>query len=180
MDLDLMRREEKTFPPIQHPLAIDRARIWACKYATLEQVATLQNLEVLAILVYPDKTFVPISKLRSLRYLSVIHFPNVTDLSPLAVLENLETLSLSSLPSWDASGKVLKVDSLEPIARLSRLRHLELFGVRPSDKDLSVLLNLPELQSARFSKYPRVETERFYRCSGVSDDSAPREVFGAA
>ena len=174
-----MRRGEKTFPEIQRPLEINRARIWGCKYTSLRKVAMLQNLEVLAILAYPDETFAPIGQLHALRYLSVIHFPGVTDLGPLAALKNLETLSLASAPGWDASGKVLAVDSLEPIAKLSQLRHLELFGVRAADKDLSVLLNLQQLQSARFSKYPSAETNRFCQASGISDDFAPRAEFDA-
>ena len=180
MDLDLVRRDEASFPSIEQPQSVKRARIWNCKYSTLRSVSMLKNLEVLVILGYPDSTFEPIAGLSVLRHLAVTHFPHVADLAHLGNLQRLETLSLSSLPSWDTSGKVLAVNSLEPITRLKGLKHLELFGVRAPDKSLASLLKLPGLQSARFSKYSKVEKAKFYEASGVSDAFAPTQDFGDA
>lgn len=113
----------------------------------------------MVIATFPDHSFDFLSELRRLRYLGILHFPNTSDLSPISDLQELETLSLASLPSWDASGRVLVVKSLEPIGRLAKLRHLELFGVRTPEERLSQLLKLPSLQSARFqntrSRRPR-------------------------
>jgi hypothetical protein len=85
----------------------------------------------------------------------------------------LESLSLETLPSWDASGKVTEVESLDPIASLPSLKHVALFGVVPKTKSLAALERCPKLISARFSKYPKAERERFYEAKKVSDGHVP-------
>ena len=180
MHLDLMRDKSKQFPMVEDPLTVTTARIWHCNYASLRPLESLRSLQVLVIATYPDNDFAPFAPLRQLRHLRVLHFPNAYELQPLAELENLDTLSLESLPSWDSSGKVLSVHSLDPLSHLARLRHLELFGVRPTSGGLEPLLRLRALQSARFSRLPASEVSRFYSSAGVSDDFAPDAVFAAA
>ena len=180
MHLDLMRDKSKRFPLVEDPLAVTTARIWHCKYASLGPLRAFQNLEVLVIASFPDHTFAPIAPLRQLRHLRVLHFPYAHELEPLAELENLETLSLESRASWDSSGKVLSVQTLEPLSHLVRLRHLQLFGVRPASGGLEPLLRLSSLRSARFSALPSSEVSWFYSSAGVSDDFAPDAVFAAA
>ena len=180
MHLELNRDKGREFPSIANPLAVKSARVWHCNYASLSSVAVCANLETLVIATYPDASLEAVGELRRLRYLRIVHFPKVSDLAPLRNLWALETLSLASLPSWDASGKVISIASLEPIARLSGLRHLELFGVRPQDKRLRPLVGLSSLRSARFSKYPAAETRAFYEQTGVSDAFAPEPRFNGA
>lgn len=92
----------------------------------------------------------------------------------------MATLSLSSLPSWDASEKVLKVLSLTPIAQLPNLQHLELFGVCPPDRHLPIQVTSKKLNSARFSKYLQSEVQRFYESTGAANIYAPEAVYDAA
>ena len=82
-----MQRPEGSFPATKDPLSIKRARVWNCKYSALAPIATLENLEVLVLLSYPDTTFAPIAKLRSLRYLSVTHFPQSYRSRPVSLAE---------------------------------------------------------------------------------------------
>jgi hypothetical protein len=180
MHLELARDKSEQFPAVADPLAVASARIWHCGYKSLAVLSQFRNLTALSLAAYPDDTFETLSTLTSLHYLSVLHFPRVSGLAPLGRLGALETLSLASLPSWDASGKVLTVDSLEPIAELKNLRHLELFGVRPSRGGLSPLLACKNLRSARFSKFTKTEVATFYQTSGVKDEFAPRPGFAAA
>jgi hypothetical protein len=180
MHLELERDKSKRFPAVADPAAVKSARIWHCRYESLAVVGQFRNITALQIASYPDETFEALSSLTSLQYLSVLHFPRVSDLAPLGRLGALETLSLASLPSWDASGKVISVDSLEPIAGLKNLRHLELFGVRPSRQGLSPLLACKSLRSARVSKFKKAEVATFYEVSGVTDEFAPRPAFAAA
>jgi hypothetical protein len=175
-----MRDEAEAFPSVAQPLAVTTARIWHCGYVSLQPIATLRNVEVLVIGTYPDETFAPLAGLTLLRYLRVLHFPRATDLEPLASLENLKTLSLASAPDWDTSGKVLSVASLRPLARLSKLEHVELFGVHPSADGLTPLLQLKRLRSARLSKFKKKEVADFYAASGVTDEFAPEPLFAAA
>jgi hypothetical protein len=180
MHLELDGDKSKRFPAVADPTAVKSARIWHCRYESLAVLAQFRNITALSLASYPDDTFEALSTLTALQYLSVLHFPRVSSLAPLGRLEALETLSLASLPSWDASGKVLSVDSFEPIAGLTNLRHLELFGVRPSRGGLSPLLACKSLRSARFSKLKKAEVATFYQTSGVKDEFAPRPAFAAA
>jgi hypothetical protein len=97
----------------------------------------------------------------------------VQDLAPLARLTQLEALQLATLPSWDASGKKTIVGSLDPLAELPLLKHLELFGVVPQDKSLAALERCPALVSVRVSKYPKAEITRFYATTKLSDRHVP-------
>lgn len=170
--LELMRDSSKTFPDVGDKSAIRTARIWHCGYRSLTPVADMINLEELVIGTIPDKSLEFLSNLSRLRYLRILHMPKVTNLEILERLTNIEVLSLSTSPSWDAARKCTIVDSLVPIARLPRLKQLELFGVCPTDKSLRDLQLCPGLQSARFSQYPKDEVARFYRDTGLQDTFA--------
>jgi hypothetical protein len=135
--------------------------MWHCKYTSLVALSGFKNLETLVVASYPDDSFELLSGLMRIKFLGILHFPEVKDLTPLANLQHLESLSLATLPSWDASGRVQVVASLEPISRLYSLRHLELFGVVPPDRKLTPLLNLRAILSARFSKYPEEQVKHF-------------------
>ena len=168
-----MRDQAKYFPDIAAPALIRTMRVWACKYKTHEPLAQCFNLEVLMILAYPDAELSPIGALTRLRHLKIVHLPKITSLASLSNCTSLESLSLSPAPSWDASGRVTTIESLDPIASLSNLRHLELFGVRPADKSVAPLERLPSLRTARFAKYPRREPERFYNATNVEEAFNP-------
>jgi hypothetical protein len=177
MHNDFMRDKAKCFPEIADPSQITSMRIWHCNYKTIRSICKFRNLHTLVIATFPDESLSIIEDLLDLKYLRIIHLPKVTDLSPLESLQQLESLSLATLPSWDSSDKVLKVNSLEPISRLPRLKHLELFGVVSPDKSLVAIENCKALMSARFSKYPTQEIDRFYAVTGLSNAHIPRAEF---
>jgi hypothetical protein len=147
--------------------------VWFCQYRSLRLLGELSNLRVLVVAGYPDSNFASMASLQNLEYLSVLHFPGATDLAALVELRALRTLRLSSLPSWDASGKVLEVDSLAPIAELPLLEHLELFGVRPANASLRDLEGAPALRTVKVSRYPPAEVTRFQSSTRATNDSAP-------
>jgi hypothetical protein len=175
--LELMRDSSKTFPKLECPSTLRTARIWHCGYRSLVAVGALINLEELVIGSLPDRSLEFLCKLSQLRYLRIVHMPKITDLAALEHLTNIEVLSLSTSPSWDAARKCTIVDSLMPLAGLPRLRQLELFGICPADKSLTDLQCCPALESARFSQYPADETARFYRETGLPDTFAAESSF---
>jgi hypothetical protein len=118
------------------------------------------NLVALKVMVYLDATLEPIAALTRLEDLDIVHLPRVSDLSPLPSLTSLRRLSLATLPSWDASGKVTEVRSLAPLADLPLLADLSLFGVRTPDKSVDDLLRIRSLRTVRISKYPREAIDR--------------------
>jgi len=158
--LDLVRDAAKVFPVPEEPGAITSLRVWHCKYQSLRDLALLDNLTSLEIATYPDATFEPIETLIRLERLRVLHLPRIADLSPLRALRRLESLSLATLPSWDTSGQVTEVDTLEPLVDLPALADLELFGVVPRCRSVDDLLRMPNLRRAAISKYPKGELER--------------------
>jgi hypothetical protein len=175
--LELMRDERSEFPPVDQPQAVHSARVWHCKYRSLAQLAELPKLETLVIASYPDESFDPLGHLRSLRYLRVLHLPNVTNVQPLQSLHSLEVLSLSTSPSWDSSGKRTHLRSLDPIAQLPRLRHLELLGVVPEDDSLMSLATLAGLLTVRLHGYDESEVAAFFGRSSAVDAHAPEPSF---
>lgn len=168
-----MRDKAKTLPLDPDAANVTALRVWHCSYATFAPLAQYRNLRTLVVATYPDSDLDTVAQLGDLEYLSLMHLPSVADLAPLAQLKHLRTVRLSTLPSWDPSGKVTEVDSLRPLASLPRLAHLELFGVRPSDKSLRDLERAPSLASVRVSKYPKAEIARFRQATGLSDAFAP-------
>lgn len=174
MHIDLMRDKAKTVPSLPGGDDITSLKIWHCKYKTLAPLAELTNLETLVIATFPDNAFNFLSKLKGLRHLSVMHLPAVTEIMALGELVNLESLSLATLPSWDPSGRRTLIDTLEPIACLRRLQHLELLGVCPQDMSLSALSKCAALRTARFAGYPKDRVAEFYSRTNVSKPFNPR------
>lgn len=177
MHVDLMRDAAIAFPVLEFPNNVKSLRVWHCKYKGIKPVASLQNIEELVIASFPEDSFDFLGALVKLRYLSVLHMPKVKEISALGYMKNLEVLSLATSPAWDAAGKLTVVDSLGPISKLSALRHLELFGVCPVGSSLADLERCKSLRTARFSKYPKDEVERFYRVSNVANEFNPKPSF---
>jgi len=168
MQVDLVGNQEKQMPPLDS--SVERLLIWRCKYRSLEPVRNLRKLRQLVICPLPDDTLDFLTSLKELRQLAIEHLPKVRDLSPLALLRRLESLRLSTLPSWDASGRVVEVRSLTPIAELPHLKYLTLFGIVPKTRSLKALEQCESLLAARFLKYRKAEVKRFYEATGVSSE----------
>lgn len=177
MHVDLMRDKAKAMPLQADPGAVTSLRIWHCKYTSVAPLAAFINLQELAIAGLPDDSLEMLAGLGQLRYLKILHMPKVTSLEPIGRLAHLVSLSLATSPAWDAAGKVQDVASLGPLSSLPALRHVELFGVVPQDGSLKPLQACRQLQSARFSKYPAAEVERFRAAVGVRDDFNPPASF---
>lgn len=177
MHLELMRDKAKVFPEVIEPRSVETLRVWHCNYRTLEPLSDLANLRGLVVATYPDSTLDVLSGLNELEYLFVLHMPRIDTIAPIAELNRLKVLRLHTLPSWDASGRTAQIESLDGLAELTQLRHLELFGVRPLDGALSALESCPSLESVRVSKYPKAEVERFRKATGLSDSFAPEPWF---
>ena len=176
MYLELMRDKQEAMPTVDR--SVDSLRVWHCGYRTLRPVGELHQLRTLVIATFPDKSLSFLSELRSLRYLRILHLPKVTDLAPLTELQRLTSLSLSTLPSWDSSGRITEVESLDSIGTLAALEHLELFGVVGRTRSLAAIERCRSLASARFSKYPKEEVDRFYAATRVSDSHVPEPDAG--
>ncbi len=177
MHIEFMRDKAKIMPHIETPLDVTSMHIWHCNYESFEQINECENLEVLVVGSLPESSLEFLSKCKKLKYLSILHLPKVEDLAPLESLSNLETVSLSTLPSWDSSGKVSVISSIAPLAKIPMLKHVELMGVRPENKSPFELAPCKTLKSVRLSKYSKKLTKEFYEKTGISNDWAPKPEF---
>jgi hypothetical protein len=177
MHLELMRDSAVDFPSIAEPESVRTYGFGHCRYRTLAPLIQFRFLLAVDIATYPDETLDHISNLDELRYLRIIHMPKVADLDPPEHLARLGTVSLNTLPSWDASSKRTVVRSIAPLTKLPALEHVELLGVVPADRSLAPLQEIRGVKTGRFHGIPKKEVERFFRMSGVSNDFAPKPGF---
>jgi hypothetical protein len=173
MFFDLMRDKNRQMPPVANPLEVKSLRIWHCKYKTLDAIATFENLTSITIASFPDESLEVLASLKKLRDIRVLHLPKVCDLQPLSQLESLVSLSLETLPSWDASRKRTVIRSLEPLTQIETLKHLSLLGVVSSDLSLSQLERCESLVTGRFHGYPKHEIDRFFAATGIENALNP-------
>lgn len=172
MHLELIRDKSRAFPSVEEGDKLTSITIWHCAYNDLSPVGGLLNLTRIKVAGYPNDNLNCISQLPNLEYLSLLHLPNITDLSPIGACKKLRVLRLHTLPSWDSSGKRTFVDSLAPIAGLPQLQDLELFGVCPITKDPSELAKSRSLERVRLSKYLKKKVDAYYSETGVGSDFA--------
>lgn len=175
--LELMRDPARKFPPVADPESVRSAKIWHCNYESLLPLGALRNLEELVIATFPEDSFEFLGKFSALRFLHVLHMPKIFDISPLSELKQLKVLSLSTLPSWDASRRTTIIQSLDTLASIPHLTHLELLGICPPDKSLKPLEKCKYLQTARVSQYPRTEIRRFFAAAKITDKFNPSPSF---
>lgn len=172
-DLDLMRDEARELVPPSDAASVTALRVWHCKYRSLQPLEAFTGLTSLVVATWPDPTLAVFQGAHALRYLSVTHMPAVDDLTPLGSLRELLVLRLHTLPSWDPSGKKTTIRSLDPLAHLPSLRHLELFGVVPEDGSLAPLEASGSPRSVRVHKYAKRERDRYYAATRMRNSFAP-------
>jgi len=114
--------------------------------APLSKLSGLESLEL-----DDPPTIAGIEGLISLKCLVLRHFRRITNLAPLSSLSNLRAVSMSTIPSWDASRRCLEIDSLEPLRKLINLESLRLMGIKPLDRRLDPLHDLTNLKYLHIS-----------------------------
>jgi len=109
----------------------------------LEKLVSLRELELV-----DPRAIEGLDRLHQLEALTLYAIPHVGSLAPLAKLTDLRRLLVSTPPGYDASRKCYEVESLEPIASLTRLEQLTMRGIVPRTgrlKPLERLKNLREI-----------------------------------
>lgn len=174
MHMDLIWDEAKVFPKIDRKELVTSIKIWNCKYKNFDALSEFVNLKEVAILKYPNTSLDIFLSMPKLRHLEVTHLPKITDFSALPKLENLESLSFSTLPSWDLSGKYLQIPSFEIFSQMKSLKHLELLGLKSLDESLSALEKSKTLKTLIGTQYSETEKQRFYQVTGCVQARLPK------
>jgi hypothetical protein len=102
-------------------------------------LAELAHLRILGLESLKTSSVRGIEALRRVECLVIDHAPRLTSLDPIANLDELRHLSISTPASWDPARRCIEVDTLAPLGELARLEHLTLRGVRPSADGLRPL-----------------------------------------
>jgi hypothetical protein len=114
------------------------------RITSLAPLAKLGRLESLELDDPP--TLSGLERLTHLKCLVLRHFRRIKSLAPLGALSALRAISMSTIPSWDASRRCLEVDSLEPLSKLLNLESLCLIGGKQLDGQLDLLHHLTQLK----------------------------------
>jgi hypothetical protein len=129
--------------------ALAVVRLVEPRITTLAPLRRLPNLQALSLEDPP--VLHGLERLQNLRCLTMRHFRRINSLSAVADLPELRALSLSTIPSWDASRRCLQVESFEPLRKAAALESLALMGVWPQDGRLDALHGLVKLQFLHIS-----------------------------
>ena len=129
------------------------------QFSSLAPLGALLQLTALELDDPPSLT--GLESLGGLECLVLRHFRRVKNLSAVASLSALRAISMSTIPSWDASRRCLEVESLEPLSRLERLESLSLMGVSPLDRRLDWLQQLTTLKYLHISHVFQFQLEDY-------------------
>jgi hypothetical protein len=97
-------------------------QLWFCGLKDFSFLERFPKLKVLVVADWFAPTPNDLGLVPQLKALSIVHLPTVTDLGPLKHMEHIEELRLDTLPSWDASGKMNKFESIRPSVSMPLLR----------------------------------------------------------
>jgi len=122
---------------------VTRVKIFGLKQSIgpMTMLAALRELDLT-----DPATLDGLDELQQLESLTLYAFPRIASLEPIGALTNLRRLLLSTPPGYDASRKHYEVDSLEPLARLSNLESLTMRGIAPKSGRLDPIRRLTGLR----------------------------------
>jgi hypothetical protein len=129
------------------------------RIASLAPLRHLPNLHALHLEEPP--VLHGLDRLQNVRCLVMRHFRQIKSLSAMAGLTRLCAVSLSTIPNWDAAGRCLEVESLEPFRQAATLESLALMGVWPLDGRLDALHSLTRLKFLHISHVYRFRLEEY-------------------
>ncbi len=128
----------------------------------IQSLAPLQALPLLeALNLHDPPTLLGLDELGDLKCLVLRHFRRIKSLLGIRALSRLHVVSMSTLPSWDASRRCLEVESFEPLSNLSGLESLCLMGVWPLDRRLDALHGLVRLKYLHMSHVYNFQLEDY-------------------
>ena len=138
-----------------------------CGAIGLTALGGLPTLSALSLFALKAASLRGVEALPALAHLRVEHVPKITSLDPLGACRSLRWLWMSTPPGWDASRKTVKVESLAPLSQVATLEFLTLMGVEPRDASLQPLARLSRLKQLQFSHVFTVPMAEYARLAAA-------------
>ncbi|WP_192564720.1 leucine-rich repeat domain-containing protein [Pseudomonas gozinkensis] len=143
-ELDLRNISAKTWPTVLSGCKAKELSLYNLKLASLEGIERLTNTRRLTLERAPKiETVEPVSRLSGLTHLAIGDFPKLRRLDGLEKLSELTELRLcGSL----GGGSALRLESIEPVSRISRLTRFSLANAKFEVDDITVLARCTHLR----------------------------------
>jgi hypothetical protein len=87
-----------------------------------------------------------IKNLNTIEKLVLYGVNSIQDISPIADLENLKELEMTTIAGWDGSGKKIHYETLQPLTNLKKLESLKTIDIEFSQDGLSPLIPVKSLK----------------------------------
>ena len=138
-----------------------------CGATGLTRFGGLTKLRALKLFAFKAASLDGVGALPALEYLQIEHAPKITSVEPLGGCGRLRWLWVSTPPGWDASRKTIKVESLAPLSQVATLEFLHADGSQPSDASLQPLARLTRLKQLQFSHVFTVPMAEYARLAAA-------------
>lgn len=144
---------------LQH---LDFLRIDFCGKHRLQEIGRHSHVKALELNVFHPESLEGLESFAALEYLFIVHAPKITSFAPLASLAQLKGLLVTTPPSWDASRRTIRIQTIAPLSNLRQLEQLSLTGVEPTTDGLQPLHELT-LEALHISHVPSLTLEDYAR-----------------
>jgi protein phosphatase 1 regulatory subunit 7 len=125
---------------------------------SLAGVEQFENLENLTLIMLGCKDLEPLEGLSRLTDLTLRHVPASRNLNALSELTGLSRLRIDQSVGSDRD--IIRVESLQPLAKLINLRELVLLGTDIGDGDLTPLIGLPQLRKVVLGRHLEADVDK--------------------
>lgn len=144
VELDLRNVSANIWPTLLSRCKANELRLYNLKLASLEGIDRLTNTRRLTLeWAKKIETLEPVSGLSGLTYLAIGDFPRLRQLDGLEKLSELTELRLSGS---QGGGSPLRLESIEPVTRISKLTRLSLANVKFEVDDITSLVRCTYLR----------------------------------
>jgi len=143
-ELDLRNVSAKIWPTVLSRCKANDLRLYNLKLASLEGIDRLTNTRRLTLeWAKKIETLEPVFGLSGLTYLAIGDFPRLRQLDGLEKLSELTELRLSGS---QGGGSPLRLESIEPVTRISKLTRLSLANAKFEVDDITSLVRCTHLR----------------------------------
>jgi hypothetical protein len=129
--------------------------------ADIARVAAEGQQPGLIIFTWKFESLRELAPLTRLEVLKISGAPHLKSLDGIEALPQLEELVLGTPTGSSGSGRRIEISSFAPLERLTNLKRLILFDVRPADLDLGPIMRMTHLEDFDIGGVPEFVVEHY-------------------